>query len=148
MYFDALTTAAVAHECQVLVGGRVQQVVQVVHLDDPALRSAMHQLREKVHGSLAGLPQGPAQHPVGADTAGHHQVPQSGLDQAVDQTFRDLNVGVCLTRPMNDQQLAMRGNILGEIELLRITSRDRRLEGLGARAWKKLDAAAWIERGD
>jgi len=29
MYFDALTTAAVAHECQVLVGGRVQQVVQV-----------------------------------------------------------------------------------------------------------------------
>ena len=29
MYYDALTTAAVAHECQVLVGGRVQQVVQV-----------------------------------------------------------------------------------------------------------------------
>ena len=29
MVYDALTTAAVAHECQVLVGGRVQQVVQI-----------------------------------------------------------------------------------------------------------------------
>ena len=30
MYFDALTTAAVADECRALVGGRIQEILQVV----------------------------------------------------------------------------------------------------------------------